>query len=106
MLTKGYKPKKNMACKSLVLDVDGVLIRDKHLLEHIKGFQPSTNWCIGGPIIELMCMHISRTNKTDKEPWAACMTNWIDGATPLEAAMRCYAAYRLGDQVDIPEELR
>jgi FMN phosphatase YigB (HAD superfamily) len=36
MLTKGYEPKKNMACKSLVLDVDGVLIRDKHLLEHVK----------------------------------------------------------------------
>lgn len=79
---------------------------DKHLLEHIKGFQPSTNWCIGGPIIELMGMHISRTNKTDKEPWAACMTNWIDGATPLVAAMRCYVAYRWGDEVDVPEELR
>ena len=68
-------------------------------------YSPSTNWAHGGPIIETMGMHISRTNKTDKEPWAACMTHWIDGETPLIAAMRCYVAYRLGDEVEIPTEL-
>jgi len=68
-------------------------------------YTPSTDWAQGGPIIESMGMHISRTNKTDKEPWAACITHWIDGTTPLVAAMRCFVAYRMGDEVDVPEEL-
>jgi hypothetical protein len=72
----------------------------------LYNYSPSTNWAQGGPIIERTGMHISRTNKTDKEPWAACATYWIDGATPLEAAMRCYVAYRLGDEVELPEELK
>ena len=67
---------------------------------------PSTDWAQGGPIIESMGMGITRTNKTDKEPWAACLTHYIDGATPLIAAMRCYVAYRMGDEVDVPEELK
>jgi hypothetical protein len=28
------------------------------------------------------------------------------GPTPLIAAMRCYVASRLGDEVDVPEELK
>ncbi|MNW06473.1 hypothetical protein D3C71_2028910 [compost metagenome] len=28
-----------------------------------------------------------------------------DGPTPLIAAMRCYVASRVGDEVDLPEEL-
>jgi hypothetical protein len=27
------------------------------------------------------------------------------GSSPLEAAMRCYVASKLGDEVDIPDEL-
>ncbi len=30
---------------------------------------------------------------------------WGMGPTPLIAAMRCYVASKLGDEVDIPEEL-
>jgi hypothetical protein len=29
-----------------------------------------------------------------------------DGPTPLIAAMRCYVASKLGDEIDIPEELK
>ena len=31
---------------------------------------------------------------------------WAKGPTPLVAAMRCYVASRLGDEVEISEELR
>ena len=85
---------------------------DKHLLEHAKGFQPSTDWAQGGPIIEIMGMGITRTNKTNEEPWAACVAQYpsadiyLHGATPLIAAMRCYVAYRWGDEVDVPKELQ
>jgi hypothetical protein len=30
---------------------------------------------------------------------------WSRGPTPLIAAMRCYVASKLGDEVDVPEEL-
>jgi hypothetical protein len=30
---------------------------------------------------------------------------WWLGDTPLIAAMRCYVASKLGDDIDIPEEL-
>ena len=71
-------------------------------------YAPSTDWAQGGPIIEREAMCISRTNKTREEPWAAYIDGyyWIDGPTPLIAAMRCYVASKLGDNIDIPEELR
>jgi hypothetical protein len=68
---------------------------------------PSTDWSQGGPIIEREGMCISRTNKTREEPWAALIDGyyWIDGPTPLIAAMRCYVASKLGAEVEIPKEL-
>jgi phage terminase large subunit-like protein len=78
----------------------------------LYNYSPSTNWAQGGPIIEIMGMGITRTNKTNEEPWAACVAQYpsadiyLHGATPLEAAMRCYVAYRLGDEVELPEELK
>jgi hypothetical protein len=70
-------------------------------------FHPSTDWAQGGPIIEREAMCISRTNKTNEVPWAAYIDGhyWVDGPTPLVAAMRCYVASKLGNTVDIPEEL-
>ena len=67
----------------------------------------STDWAQGGPIIEREAMCISRTNKTREVPWAAYIAGyyWIDGPTPLIAAMRCYVASKLGDDVDVPKEL-
>jgi hypothetical protein len=72
-------------------------------------FDPSTNWAQGGPIIERERIDIRYTGQT----WdAARQLNEYDepdewfGSTPLIAAMRCYVASRLGDEVDIPEELK
>ena len=83
-----------------------------HLPEPQCYWNPTTDWAQGGPIIEIMGMGITRTNKTNEEPWAACVAQYpsadiyLHGATPLVAAMRCYVAYRWGDEVDVPEELR
>ena len=72
----------------------------------------STNWSQGGPIIEREGGTLWSTNAmgwrckarydlaNDKEGVTT------DGPTPLIAAMRCYVASRLGDEVDVPEELR
>jgi hypothetical protein len=82
-------------------------IRYPEEMRHFNAVAPSKYWDQGGPIIEREAMNISRTNKTREEPWAAYIDGyyWIDGPTLLIAAMRCYVASRLGDEVDIPEEL-
>ena len=80
-------------------------------------FTPSTRWAQGGPIIEsegieLICNlrpNEARTFKTTPD-WRASRRAWSKGdvwygPTPLIAAMRCFVAYRLGDEVDIPKEL-
>lgn len=73
-------------------------------------FKPSTNWAHGGPIIE---REMIETHALDGE-WEAYSEiagdgNWDEniqsGPTPLIAAMRCYVASKLGDDVDVPKEL-
>ena len=79
--------------------------------------QPSTDWSQGGPIIERQIGNLWKHNKLDtNEPdvWTAAaylkapdgtMLYHEDGPTPLIAAMRCYVASKLGNEIDIPEEL-
>lgn len=67
---------------------------------------PSTNWAQGGPIIEREGIDLKRI--TDAL-WDAHMNNvnfYEDGPTPLIAAMRCYVASKLGDDIQLPEELK
>lgn len=69
----------------------------------------STNWAQGGPIIEREKITITG----EGFPWWECQKGWYAhigdlytwGDTPLEAAMRCYVASKLGREVDVPEEL-
>ena len=67
----------------------------------------STDWSQGGPIIERECIFIAPTWDGEKggSSARASRTAWIEGPTPLIAAMRCYVASKLGDEVEIPEEL-
>ena len=65
----------------------------------------STNWAQGGPIIErekldVFCSgNVWDASTGDRHP------NVIkSGTTPLIAAMRCYVASKLGDEVEIPKE--
>ena len=76
----------------------------------------STNWSQGGPIIERERIAVTPitvtvgSNAGKREWFANYMDNgqagpWADGDTPLIAAMRCYVASKLGDEVEIPKEL-
>jgi len=83
-------------------------------------WHPSTDWEQGGPIIEREKIDISYW--TSGNAWHGacpgrmrydCEGEYIDGSdghsdgpTPLIAAMRCFVASRLGDEVDVPEELK
>lgn len=72
-------------------------------------YEPSVKWELAGPIIERE--HINISNSLTAH-WMAFiydgvdMLYMIDGQTPLIAAMRCYVASKLGDDVDVPEELK
>ena len=63
----------------------------------------STEWEYGGPIIEREMIEL-----VPQSPalWEAMYKNQHipnDGPTPLIAAMRCYVASKLGDEVEIPK---
>jgi hypothetical protein len=75
-------------------------------LEH--GYAPSSNWEQGGAIIQREWINI--TNQDDV--WTAETADDVpdgyvtmQGETPLVAAMRCYVAQRIGDEIEVPEEL-
>lgn len=70
---------------------------------HSEPISPSTNWAQGGPIIEREKI----TPEWTGENWMAYIRHDDEffGPTPLIAAMRCYVASKLGDDVDVPEEL-
>jgi hypothetical protein len=75
-------------------------------------YDPSTNWEHGGPIIERE--GISTVQQGDASEWVASVYNYNEGdwrlhttgPTPLIAAMRCYVASKLGDEIEIPAELK
>ena len=70
-------------------------------------FKPTINWAQGGPIIERESIGTFKEGSR----WVAdfCLPNGTlletNGPTPLIAAMRCYVASRLGDEVEVPDEL-
>ena len=74
----------------------------------------STDWSQAGPIIERERMELKFTSL--RYGWTARWPAWIpygegetipagSGPTPLIAAMRCYVASKLGDEVEVPKEL-
>jgi hypothetical protein len=76
-------------------------------------FAPSTDWAQGGLIIEREGIGIWPSESIEGM-WAARPDYEVYperlppsyGTTPLIAAMRCYVASKLGDDVTIPEELK
>jgi len=75
-------------------------------------WRPSCNWPQGGPIIEREWLDVTPwPNESDEDlRWQCVQHDSTDclcfGPTPLIAAMRCYVASKLGDEVEIPEELK
>ena len=85
----------------------------------VRNYSPSTDWAQGGPIIEREGIDIQQVfcymEGSFSEPcgWQAIRhtkggpinpPKQIAG-TPLIAAMRCYVASKLGDEVEVPDEL-
>jgi hypothetical protein len=94
-----YEPDDVVICEGRVFAYD----------DATKGFNPSTNWTQGGPIIEREGISVATD---DVEPWCGFIeddktnTLFFSGPTPLIAAMRCYVASKLGDEIELPEEVK
>jgi hypothetical protein len=105
-------------------DRDMAVIRDGEVSVHyFPSWKPSKDWARGGPIIEREDINVDRLTRSEvtesgseiyrKDGWTAFTTvsaYWITpirqyGPTPLTAAMRCYVASKLGEEVEVPEEL-
>jgi hypothetical protein len=89
-----------------------------HLPSSKHFWSPSTVWAQGGPIIERENIKVApningtwsaQIRHAKEHPLVAqpVLTGWTNkhGPTPLVAAMRCFVASKLGDEVDVPEEL-
>lgn len=73
-----------------------------------SGFSPSTDWAAGGPIIEREGIHVAPM-PAKGSTWCAIAVGrlpvragggtgggWVEGPTPLAAAMRAYVVARFG----------
>lgn len=72
----------------------------------------STNWAQGGPIVEREHISVGDQTHIGGQPahsaWYATNRKGAYGfaTTPLIAAMRCFVASKLGDDIDVPEGLQ
>lgn len=103
-----------------VARVENPTAYDEDLVFHVTNDMPlnySTDWAQGGPIIEREGIDLRKrvpdpdiARPHPRFAWKAELvaTNPYfcgTGPTPLVAAMRCFVASKLGDEVEIPEEL-
>jgi hypothetical protein len=98
-----------------MVTLPGVRVRMNFVPGPRCSFSPSTRWAQGGPIIEREGITV-QTDPTDSLPdaWSAYFRGelfsddgsdyFMNGPTPLIAAMRCFVASKLGDEVKIPKE--
>ena len=74
-------------------------------------YSPSQKWEQAGPIIEREGINLDNYAKNPQwsawtpAPDQATGEAQAYGPTPLIAAMRCYVASKLGDEIDLPKEL-
>lgn len=102
----------------IVLSNDHTPNRATHYLIG-RDYSPSTDWALGGPIIErefigidTLAAGLSATTDgvNTGDTWVA-MRDAVDGGdmhrfsapAALIAAMRCFVASRMGDEIDVPD---
>ena len=98
-------------CEGYVIEWDDVF--EDYWLEHgdvrhtrLGNYSPSTHWAQGGPIIEREWISVYQVGHFIWKAYIAGLHNSGPSPTPLIACMRCYVASKLGDEIEIPEELK
>jgi hypothetical protein len=94
--------------------LDRAVMRCEGLSKWLHGrIKYSSDWAEAGPIIEREEIGISRNAPCSQgREWEARPSitakgaggKWGYGPAPLIAAMRCYVASKLGDEIDVPVE--
>ena len=69
-------------------------------------YRPSIDWAQGGAIIEEELMTVAPSKQEGYMAWSYTEDNGYWGETLLVAAMRCFVAGCLGDEIDVPEEVK
>ena len=69
-------------------------------------YKPSSDWSQGGPIIEREYIELTIDLAWNAAIRGGDKDDIAHGPTPLIAAMRCYVMSQLGDEIEIPEELK
>ena len=82
-----------------------IYLPDPKLAGYTWAFCPSTDWAQGGPIIEREMISVWPWDDVTWKAEAARDAIVFEGTTPLIAAMRCYVASKMGDEIEIPTEL-
>jgi hypothetical protein len=98
--------------------LDWAVMQCEEFVEDV--FEPSEYWGDGGPIIEkekISIEYMAGAGDAGVDVWVATRTfpdkkfdgvafSEEEGPSPLIAAMRCYVASKMGDEIEIPEELK
>lgn len=97
---------------------DGITRRLLRVSPFTGMYRPSVDWSQGGPLIEAERIKVApnlggswhgQIRHTKHHPLVQkpVLAGWTNqhGPTPLVAGMRCLVASRLGDEVDVPDEL-
>ena len=88
------------------------LSRDGIADQPLHSYTPSSDWAQGGPIIERI-KGLEFKHWLESKPESCCEVrihnyegDWVAfGPTPLIAVMRSYVASKLGETVEVPDEL-
>ena len=94
-------------CKVEYWHTKSVAIRFHEAVPRAVPWNPHTDWSQGGPIIESEKIQVGWWhNEWQAQNWQGKGSHTQCGPTPLIAAMRCFVASKLGDEIEIPEELK
>ena len=105
---EGYTPINHSRLANVM--VERINLRGVMNVEHIHSLGYSTKWDLGGPIITQMIVDglWLQSHPQYPEKFLATMDHYdtkFYASTPLISAMRCYVFSKLGNEVEIPEEL-
>jgi hypothetical protein len=104
-------------CEDLHTGIDGFW--STAVLEQEENpYQYSTDWALGGPIMgrekidinhyidNVVCASLCQGEYDENGEFIDDSHHPMFAATILIAAMRCYVSSKLGDEVEIPEEMK
>jgi hypothetical protein len=96
-------------CEGLEVYIDDGMVRlvGQPFDRKYAFWTPSTDWAQGGPIIERESIQlwVGQQWNASMEPNNINPAEFESGPTLLIAALRCYVASKLGDEVEVPDEL-